>query len=216
LFTKGASRFFRTPEQSQDLVARVTELERNVVQASSLPAERKAILLGDTRIQSWIVAAPLSDEVAKTAITKIVESQEQPKANESLGSLKWKPVMIYGLEPLDLRARFSRSAKNVSAVAVARFVSAKPQTVTFYLGSDDGATVWVNGQQKFSKSIDRSFLSRNDQFPVDLQRGENLIVVQVEQAGGEWKFAIEMDDETGWPVAVDWFEPESSSSKSGE
>jgi len=63
------------------------------------------------------------------------------------------------------------------------------------LGSDDGVRVWVNGKQVHSKLLKRHIKADDDLVPVTLKKGENRILVKVEQGWGGWGFILRIAPE---------------------
>jgi predicted esterase len=58
------------------------------------------------------------------------------------------------------------------------------------LGSDEGVCIWVNGKKVHYKLIKRSIREDDDLVRVTLKKGENRILVKVEQGWGGWGFML--------------------------
>ncbi|HUN80987.1 MAG TPA: hypothetical protein VMV81_05690, partial [Phycisphaerae bacterium] len=71
---------------------------------------------------------------------------------------------------------------------------------TLALGSDDGAAVWVNGEEVFRKDVARSYLSKQDWMTVHLKKGDNALLVKVSQGGGDGGFCVHVEDDKGRPL----------------
>jgi hypothetical protein len=65
---------------------------------------------------------------------------------------------------------------------------AAPRPMTLLLGSDDGIQAWLNGQKVFANEISRSAAPDQDRIVVQLQRGENKLLLKVNNTGGEYAF----------------------------
>lgn len=61
------------------------------------------------------------------------------------------------------------------------------------LGSDDGFRIFVNGEYISSRIIGRALQLDNDWIPVYLKKGNNQIVIQVNQGTGDWKLHYRID-----------------------
>ncbi len=63
-----------------------------------------------------------------------------------------------------------------------------------FLGSDDGAKVWVNGEAAFEAFLPagRSHVARENRFPIRLRAGTNRVLVKVENGRGDWKLSLEL------------------------
>ena len=86
-----------------------------------------------------------------------------------------------------------------TAYAMARLDSNAEKVVRFYLGSDDGARVWVNGEPAFRVvTAGRPLIPGQDRFIAKLHRGPNAILVKVEDATGDWGFQLQAFDEQGY------------------
>ena len=68
------------------------------------------------------------------------------------------------------------------------------------LGSDESIRVWVNGTLIFSKITNRPLTADEDQMEVDLKKGENSLLIKLEQRVGPWNFSARIL-ETGAPPA---------------
>ena len=53
-------------------------------------------------------------------------------------------------------------------------------------GSDDAVKVWLNGQLVHNNPINRGADDFQDQFPVTLKKGINILLVAVYEGGGGW------------------------------
>ena len=62
------------------------------------------------------------------------------------------------------------------------------------LGSNDGAKVWVNGEEVFAENVGRGAAPHQDDFPVRLCEGENLVLVKITNLGGDWQLYLSLDD----------------------
>lgn len=80
------------------------------------------------------------------------------------------------------------------AYAYSTVVSARAQKSGFFLGSDDGAKVWVNGKLVFETypPDGRGCVARSDYFEVPLRKGTNHVLVKVENGKGPWGLTLEV------------------------
>lgn len=78
--------------------------------------------------------------------------------------------------------------------AYADITAAAAQDGLFFLGSDDGAKVWVNGNLVLDvlPPTGRGYAPRQDQFNAKLNKGVNTILVKVENGMGDWKLGVEV------------------------
>ena len=64
--------------------------------------------------------------------------------------------------------------------------SPRDQKTTMLVGSDDAVKVWLNGDLVHNNPIDRGANNFQDQFPVTLKDGKNVLLVAVYERGGGW------------------------------
>lgn len=85
------------------------------------------------------------------------------------------------------------------AVYAATWVRAESDTTAqLWLGSDDGVTAWLNGQQVHRNPAVRPVAADSDRIPgLSLKAGWNLLVLRIDQGGGEWGMCARLVDDTG-------------------
>ena len=67
--------------------------------------------------------------------------------------------------------------------------------VTMQVGSDDAIKVWLNGEVVHDYPINRGASDFLNKFSVDLQAGNNLLLVKVSEAIGGWSMFVGIDAE---------------------
>ncbi len=68
------------------------------------------------------------------------------------------------------------------------------------LGSDDGAVVWLNGEEVHRVHVGRPYTSKQDRVPVRLKKGENTLLIKISQDGGDWGFGVHVETPEGEPM----------------
>jgi len=86
---------------------------------------------------------------------------------------------------------------NKVAYAYGEMQAPKAMQALILFGSDDGASVWVNGQRVHRIQSIRAVDPNSDRFEVPLLAGTNRILVKVDNGGGGWGFALRIFDEEG-------------------
>ena len=119
-------------------------------------------------------AAPLGDEAAL-----------QPAAGAQ-GWLAYTAPRTSGAI-VDLDEALSKSS-NVFAYAYTVINVSTPQAALLALGTNDGARVWLNGEQLYDYPQPRGLSPDRDLLPVQLREGANHLLLKVEERGGEWGF----------------------------
>jgi CubicO group peptidase (beta-lactamase class C family) len=93
---------------------------------------------------------------------------------------------------VDLEALFSSrpSTSNVVAYAYATLRAKKPGRTHLGVGSDDGVRIWLNGELVHENLVNRGVNKDQDRVAVELRKGDNTILVKIEQGHGGWGFAL--------------------------
>lgn len=61
------------------------------------------------------------------------------------------------------------------------------------VGSDDSVKVWMNGKEEHSNPVNRGAQDFQDTFEVDLNKGDNVLMVKVCERGGGWSMFVGID-----------------------
>ncbi len=109
------------------------------------------------------------------------------------GTVRWQPQRAALSGALGLKRAFSVH-DNVFCYARARIVAPRAIETTMSLGSNDGAKVWINGEEVFAENVGRGASAHQDEFPVQLREGENLVLVKITNLGGDWQLYLSLDD----------------------
>ncbi|HSV74248.1 MAG TPA: serine hydrolase [Chthonomonadales bacterium] len=93
---------------------------------------------------------------------------------------------------LDFNAIFPESTNRV-VYAFAVLDAPAGGEALFFLGSDDGAKVWLNGALALDAFplTGRAFRARENRFRAPLRRGANTLLVKVENLTGGWELQVE-------------------------
>ena len=62
----------------------------------------------------------------------------------------------------------------------------RKQQTQMFAGSDDAVKVWLNGELVHNNPVDRGATDFQDQFPVTLKKGTNILLVAVYEGWGDW------------------------------
>ena len=80
--------------------------------------------------------------------------------------------------------------------------SPRDQNTTMLAGSDDAVKVWLNGQLVHNNPINRGADDFQDQFPVTLKEGKNILLVAVYELGGGWSGFFGFETGTEYTVLL--------------
>ncbi len=78
--------------------------------------------------------------------------------------------------------------KDVVAYAFRKLYVPEARAVTFGVGSNDGVKVWINGKPVLDRLVSRKAVPNDDVITVSLQKGENTVLVKVDQLANKWGF----------------------------
>lgn len=103
--------------------------------------------------------------------------------------IEGKSVKLDG-DVLDFTAHYTDTEHEL-AYAYTEIESPKDQEALFFLGSDDGVKVWVNGKLVHDNLVARAAVAREDRIKVKLHKGTNTILCKVENGAGDWALVME-------------------------
>ena len=83
---------------------------------------------------------------------------------------------------------------DITSYAFTTLVSETDQpNVMMRVGSDDSIKVWLNGEVVWSNATNRVYRKHDDVFPVNLKKGDNLLLVKVSDGSGSWGMHVGVD-----------------------
>ncbi len=153
-------------------------------------------------LQDWLVlgSIPINgmEDIDKDFLAATVgEANIQPTEGQSvtvLGTeMKWMPV--HCKEIVDLQ-RFFQGARTEDAVAYAFTTINRKQAGKVYLslGTDDGVKVWLNSKMVHRVLRLRALSLDEDGVELNMNAGENRLLLKIQQSKGGWGFAVRMLD----------------------
>ncbi|MCW8133813.1 MAG: hypothetical protein KIS92_25930 [Planctomycetota bacterium] len=131
---------------------------------------------------------------------KHLDNGQGPDTNVD-ATIGWKRPYKNGKGLLDFRALFP-DCPNYATAFVLTFVKSNGiSRARFYIGSDDGVGLWVNGQCKHFNVVHRGLVKDQDAVDVDLQDGWNPVILRIHQGWGGWGMGMRVTDRMGkpWP-----------------
>ncbi len=94
---------------------------------------------------------------------------------------------------IDLATVFEENT-SVLAYAYCRIESPDTRRVRATLGSNDGIQVFLNGKKVYDKKVKRSLIPDEDEVFLDLQKGNNHMLLKIDQNKGAWGFSFRLPD----------------------
>ena len=96
--------------------------------------------------------------------------------------------------------RLLNGSKPAIGYCYAELLSPVDRDAKILFGSDDGAKVFFNGQELFSKQIARGIRRDEDIVPVHLKAGRNRLLFKIEQGDGAWGLLARIVRPDGRPI----------------
>jgi len=151
--------------------------------------------LSDNYVREWLIIGPFSpDDLSQDFLADTGgEANANPKAGDSVkiadgSTVSWK----LHKSPEDIINLLNAIGKHYNSIAYAFCILQSEADIEsdFFIGSDDGVTVWVNGKQVHHNSIGRHLSPDDDAFRVNLKKGNNACLVKISQIKGNWEFIM--------------------------
>ncbi|MBN1481237.1 DUF3471 domain-containing protein [candidate division KSB1 bacterium] len=173
-----------------------------VVLSFMAPANPAANLLTeDEFISNWSITEPITAAAATDQ-----ESQQKAFSTEALDlqtltasattgelvlnekSYAWNEIQA-ATGIVDLVKEFG-ALEYCYVYAIAHLTSATERNTLFGLGSDDGVKVWLNGELIHENFIGRPVNPDDDLLGVQLQAGENILILKIHNLQRDWGFCL--------------------------
>ncbi len=158
-------------------------------------ARARSMLADIERLEGYIVAWMASGSytrkgLARADLFNIEFAPEKPDGSE----VKWiaMPVFTDKARPwlLDINQAFR--GEDCVAYLRTRVRSPERQEALIELGSDDGVTVWLNGELVHANNALRGIALAQDKVKVTLEKGWNSLLVKVTQGPGDWSLCLRL------------------------
>ena len=114
------------------------------------------------------------------------------------GSAGWSPVVWFGHDKIDLDKHFDDPV-DCSVYAFTYFSMARSDSVRFWVGSDEGLTIWIDDERVYEHQGRRRHRLGMVSLPGYVRAGEHRLLVRAEQSRGAFDFSVNIcepiDDE---------------------
>ena len=138
----------------------------------------------------WLAEATAKLEGGKVTEAKVAANGV--KAGDKVGDLAWKKGDIAetggnNVNDLIVKLGFGKGDLNdIVSYSVIELDSPKEQKTTLHTGSDDAIQVWLNGKSVQRVEKDRGAGNFQEEKPVTLKKGKNILMVATYEKGGGW------------------------------
>ncbi|CAG4999872.1 hypothetical protein DYBT9275_02332 [Dyadobacter sp. CECT 9275] len=145
----------------------------------------------DTFYTDWWIIGPFDNANGKGLSTVFGPEQKfdaQASYTGTAGSrVKWQKTEDATSGYIDFGKMFTRN-EDVVAYAYRTLTLPEAKTMKFGVGSNDGVRVWINGKQVLDRPVSRKAEPNQDLISVPMDKGENTILVKVDQLKRAWGF----------------------------
>ena len=140
---------------------------------------------------------------SKDAVTEEMIATLGAAEGDSVGDHDWTLAELPQNGNLDTIATLLEvegAFDHITAYGLVTLVADEAKEVTLLAGSDDSIKVWLNGEVVHNNAVNRGRSRWQDEFTVNLQKGDNILLVKVSDAGGGWgmHFGIRGEIETAY------------------
>ena len=141
-------------------------------------------------------------------ITEQLIATEGATVDESVGDKVWTVGVLFGRGPnnindmvndiglgtdnIDFHVAYGSIVLDVTTAQVSRL----------FVGSGDAVKVWLNGKQVHNNAVDRDAEDYQEDFPVTLKQGRNILLVAVYEGEGWWSGFFGLDRNTEYTTAL--------------
>ena len=148
-------------------------------------------------IRNWLICGPFPNENGYNIDTDFLtdkggEARIKPQPgwqhasiSVSSGKVTWKEAEADDSGRLDFKKYLKPNSMNV-AYAAAYITCEKRTPVLLKMGSNDRLKVWLNGELVHTFYEPRASEPDADRIPVELKKGENILLAKVDNVGGNW------------------------------
>jgi len=164
-------------------------------------------------LKNWLVLGPFKasqgegaggvDFLASLGLVEVGwRTEDLVRVATQMGNpaLKGKPSarVIENIEAVDFASLYSYRPQpgdtSETAVYVAcEITAAANQEAWLLLGTDDGATVWLNGEQRYFRPGSHAMTICDDAVRLPLNPGKNLLLIKVAKHGADWTMTARLE-----------------------
>lgn len=196
-------------EKYPNIVKRLTELAdlhmKELVENSRVPLEISDInwrrykdrLSEGKFITDWLLIGPF-DNANRKGIEKAYPPEREFIAEKSYSGkdnqeVSWWKYSDNDNEYISLAKLFKPSDEGV-VYARRIFKSNKKAKIKIGLGTNDGVKMWINGKLVHKNVVGRAAVPNEDKVKVEFNKGENVVLLKIDQLGGGWGFYFSLLD----------------------
>ena len=144
-------------------------------------------------ILNWQFAGPFFDETIKA--DALLAQKFKPESRGIASEVEWQSVPADAIrKPGRVNLKNLIGGNDRVAYLRATIISDQSQPARLEIGSDDGCKIWLNGKLIHTANVMRGLSYADDIINIDLNAGENRLLLKVLQGSGDWEAAIRLRD----------------------
>lgn len=174
-------------------------IRRDARMHGTIPNKRKP-QTNEGHVNKWLVLGSYENENCSGYDKDFIDEQNvKPEKSANTAGKVW---FTSNDARVSLFESFTDDADNKLAYGASYVYSEKETEAVFWVGSDDGVKVWLNGILIHNNHVHRGQAFDQDEVPVTLNAGWNLVLMKVDQGGGDWAFSLRITDKKGRPLPL--------------
>jgi 4-amino-4-deoxy-L-arabinose transferase-like glycosyltransferase len=154
-------------------------------------------------LRDWLVLGPFDNQRSAGLTRAFLDPRQLPQSDVAgvWGTVQWQPVRPQFVD-VDLNGAFRAAAEAAGkplewlcAYATTRVVAPTARHAVLEIDArGQPLQAWINGQPVTQQPVRAAGRLR---WPVQLQQGENQLVLKLCKGGGEWQFSARLTDDQG-------------------
>jgi len=134
--------------------------------------------------RTWLLRGPIAmDEDIP------LDTDARPKPGQD----GWSTPVYFHDDKIDLD-RYYEDPTHVVAWAYSEFSAPRDEPAELWVGSDEGLTIWLDGEQVYTYAGRRRHRLPNDRVAIDLTTGWHQVLVRAEQRRGDFDFSLKVSE----------------------
>jgi len=149
--------------------------------------------------ESWHIVGPF-DNAEDKGLDAVYEPEKAKTIDlgasfkGKLGDVKWKTVRNTG-GYVDLMAHYAPKSDNIASYLYQQIESPADQEATIFIGNDDGAKIWLNGEKVFENREHVAATPERNKATVKLKKGVNTVLLKIVNGNGAHGFYLSISSE---------------------
>ncbi len=149
--------------------------------------------------ETWFIAGPFDNDAADKGLDVAHEPEKKVDMAATYkgksGEVKWQTVRQNGTGYVDLQAHFAPNSSNIASYLYQQIESPADQEATIFIGNDDGAKLWLNGEKVFENREHVAATPERNKVPVKLKKGINTVLLKIVNGEGPHGFYLSVSSD---------------------